>query len=101
VDEDGLARRGVLVRHLVMPGMLDDTREIVRWLAALSPDTYVNIMDQYFPAWRAKTEERFREINRRVTPREVEEALALARAAGLWRFDARWRRMPGALRAGE
>jgi putative pyruvate formate lyase activating enzyme len=100
VDEDGLARRGVLVRHLVMPGMLDDTREIVRWLAALSPDTYVNIMDQYSPAWRAKTEARFHEINRRVTRREMDEALALARAAGLWRFDTRWRRMPTAPWAG-
>ena len=100
VDEDGLARRGVLVRHLVMPGMLDDTREIVRWLAALSPDTYVNIMDQYAPAWRAKTEARFHEINRRVTRREMDEALALARAAGLWRFDTRWRRMPTASWAG-
>lgn len=46
VDEHGVALRGVLVRHLVMPGMLDDTREILRWLAEeLSTDTYVNIMD--------------------------------------------------------
>jgi uncharacterized Fe-S radical SAM superfamily protein PflX len=46
VDEEGLALRGVLVRHLVMPGLLDDTHEIMHWLAALSPGTYVNVMDQ-------------------------------------------------------
>ena len=51
VDEEGLALRGVLVRHLVMPGLLDDTREIMHWLATtLSRDTYVNVMDQYYPA---------------------------------------------------
>ena len=46
VDEEGLALRGVLVRHLVMPGLLDDTHEIMHWLVALSPGTYVNVMDQ-------------------------------------------------------
>lgn len=94
VNEDGIALRGVLVRHLVMPAMLDDTREIMRWLAGLSPDTYVNIMDQYYPAYRAKTEEKFRDINRRISRTELDEAFAHARAAGLWRFDRRWRRMP-------
>jgi len=48
---DGLARRGVLVRHLVMPGQLDETRAIMGWLATeLSPDTYVNVMAQYRPS---------------------------------------------------
>ncbi len=94
VNEDGLAVRGVLVRHLVMPGMLDDTREIMRYLAGLSKDTYLNIMDQYYPAWRAKTEERFRDINRRPFRRELQEAYDHAKAAGLWRFDTRWRKMP-------
>ncbi|MDR7486548.1 MAG: radical SAM protein [Armatimonadota bacterium] len=93
VNEDGLAVRGVLVRHLVMPGMLDDTREIMRYLAGLSRDTYVNVMDQYTPAWRARSEERFQDINRRVFRREMDEAYACAREAGLWRFDTRWRRV--------
>ncbi len=91
VDEDGLAVRGLLVRHLVMPGLLDETREIVRWLAGLSVDTYVNLMDQYYPAWKAKTDPRYAEINRRVFRREMEEAFWMAREAGLWRFDTRWR----------
>lgn len=93
VDEDGLALRGVLVRHLVMPGRLDDTREIVRWLANLSPDTYLNLMDQYYPAWKAETNPRFAEINRRLTRPELIEAMKLAESAGLWRLDDRWRDM--------
>ena len=94
VDENGLALRGVIVRHLVMPGLLDDTGEIVRWLAEeLSPDTYVNVMDQYYPAWKAKTEARFSEINRGICESEFEQALAYAQKAGLWRLDRRWRRV--------
>jgi putative pyruvate formate lyase activating enzyme len=92
VDENGLALRGVLVRHLVMPGLLDDTREIMRWLAQdLSRDTYVNVMDQYYPAHKAGTELRFAEINRSITGDEFCGAIQLARNAGLWRFDTRWR----------
>src|SRR5262249_51204966 len=83
-DEDGLALRGMLVRPLVMPGRLGDTREIVAWLAALGRDTYLNLMDQYYPAWKAKTISRFADINRRVTGPEMAEAMALARAARLW-----------------
>jgi putative pyruvate formate lyase activating enzyme len=92
VDEDGLALRGVLVRHLVMPGLLDDTREIMRWIAtALSRDTYVNVMDQYYPAHKAETEPRFAEINRHTSDSEFCRALEHARSASLWRFDTRWR----------
>jgi putative pyruvate formate lyase activating enzyme len=92
VDEEGLALRGVLVRHLVMPGLLDDTREIMRWLAGLlSRDTYVNVMDQYYPAWKAKNDPKFAEINRHLHDSEFEQALEHARAAGLWRLDTRWR----------
>jgi uncharacterized Fe-S radical SAM superfamily protein PflX/intein/homing endonuclease len=90
-DEDGLALRGVLVRHLVMPGRLGDTRQIAGWLAGLSRDTYLNLMDQYYPAWKAKTNPRFADINRRVTRPEMIEAVGLARTAGLWRLDDRWR----------
>lgn len=94
VNEDGLGLRGVIVRHLVMPGMLDDTREIMRYLAGLSTDTYVNVMDQYYPAYRAKTEEKFQDINRLIFRQELDEAYQHARAAGLWRYDTRWRRGP-------
>jgi putative pyruvate formate lyase activating enzyme len=94
VDENGLALRGVIVRHLLMPGLLDDTARILRWLACeLSPDTYVNVMDQYYPAWKAKTEAKFSDINRGIRGSELEQALAYAREAGLWRLDTRWRRV--------
>ncbi|MBI2925438.1 MAG: radical SAM protein [Verrucomicrobia bacterium] len=92
VDEDGVALRGVLVRHLVMPGLLEDTRAILRWLATeCSRDTFVNVMDQYRPAHKAAREPRFSEINRSLHGSEFEEAMEHARAAGLWRFDTRWR----------
>lgn len=91
VDERGVALRGVLVRHLVMPGMLDDSRRIMEFLAGLSSDTYVNLMGQYRPAWKVRTTDRFPEINRLPTSADIEQALAAAREAGLWRFDTRWR----------
>jgi putative pyruvate formate lyase activating enzyme len=92
-DEDGLALRGLLVRHLVMPGGLAGTGEVMRFLAEeVSPDTYVNVMDQYGPAGKVlELGRRYADIGRRVTSHEVSEAVALARAAGLWRLDQRWR----------
>ena len=74
-----------------MPGRLEDTRQIVGWLAGLSRDAYVNLMDQYYPAWKAKSNRRFADINRRLTRSEMTQAIGLARAAGLWRLDERWR----------
>jgi putative pyruvate formate lyase activating enzyme len=89
LGDDGLAVRGVLVRHLVMPGGLDDTREILQWIAReLGPDTYVNLMNQYYPAGKV-TGERFGEINRRLTPMEYLDAQTIARNAGLRRLDTR------------
>jgi putative pyruvate formate lyase activating enzyme len=89
MDADGIARRGVLLRHLVMPGMLDETRAILTWIAeTLGPDTYVNLMDQYHPAGKVSGEG-YAEINRRPTSRELEEARRFARDVGLTRLDAR------------
>jgi putative pyruvate formate lyase activating enzyme len=88
-DENGVAMRGVLVRHLVMPDGLAGTREIANFLAReLSPHTYVNVMAQYRPAGRV-TADRFTEIGRPIAPAEVAAALEQARAAGLYRFDGR------------
>jgi putative pyruvate formate lyase activating enzyme len=99
VSEHGLAVRGLLVRHLVMPGLLEDTRDIMHWIAGLSLDTYVNVMGQYYPAWKAKTDEKYRDINRKVDAGEMETVYADARAAGLWRFDRRWRSSTDPIRA--
>ncbi len=94
-DEKGLARRGVLVRHLVMPGGLAGTREIMRFLMQeVSPDTYVNIMDQYSPAGQVSPT-KYSEICRRPSPTEILEARQIARQEGLHRFD---ERRPSALR---
>jgi len=88
-DGDGIARRGVLVRHLVMPGLAEDRRSIFRFLAEeISPETYVNIMAQYRPAGDGA---RYAALRRRPTPDEIEEAYAAARACGLSRFDRRTR----------
>ena len=88
-DENGLAKRGVLVRHLVMPGEIAGTESIMRFLAEeVSRDTYVNVMDQYYPAGRVN-ESQFVEINRRVSSAEYARALEAARGAGLWRIDGR------------
>ncbi len=88
-DENGLAKCGVLVRHLVMPGGIAGSEAILRFLAgAVSPDTYVNVMKQYYPAGRVGAE-KFVEINRLISDREYESALEAARRAGLWRLDER------------
>ena len=92
---DGLARRGVLVRHLVMPGLVEEAAAIFQWLASeLSPDTYVNIMAQYQPEYQVGSladdgRKRYEEINRRPPRSELDDTYAAARRAGLWRFDER------------
>jgi putative pyruvate formate lyase activating enzyme len=89
IDEDGLARRGLLIRHLVMPGCLDETRSILEWIASeLGRDTYVNLMDQYYPAGKVNATT-YSEINRRLTGVEFDEARQIAAALGLRRLDTR------------
>jgi putative pyruvate formate lyase activating enzyme len=89
MDEKGLAKRGVLVRHLVMPGDVAGTAAIMHFLAEeVSPDTYVNVMAQYRPEGKVSYE-KYREINRPIIADELEEAYGVAREAGLWRFDER------------
>ncbi|MBN1451069.1 MAG: radical SAM protein [Anaerolineales bacterium] len=87
LDERGLARRGVLVRHLVMPEGIAGTESVAGFLAnELSPDTYVNLMAQYHPAGKVSSTA-FNEINRRITHAEFNQALQAARRTGLHRFD--------------
>jgi putative pyruvate formate lyase activating enzyme len=93
IDEDGLAKRGLLIRHLVMPDDIAGTGEVMRWIAQeLSPTTYVNVMPQYYPAGKVTSSE-FPEINRRVTAVEYERAVDQAWRAGLKRLDSR-RQLP-------
>ncbi len=90
IDANGLATRGVLIRHLVMPGGLEETRAILEWIAQeLGPDSYVNLMDQYRPAGRVCAEH-FPELNRRLTSSEYRSALEIAESLSL-RLDRRHR----------
>ncbi len=85
LDTRGIARRGLLVRHLVLPGGVAGTEEVMRFLAEeVSRDTYVNIMDQYRPCYRA---DEVPEIDRRPTAEEVRAAVEAARRHGIRRLD--------------
>lgn len=85
ISNEGIATRGLLVRHLVMPGMLEDTARIVSFLAReISRDTYVNVMAQYRPEYLANEHP---PLDRPLSRKEWREALGLAREAGLHRFD--------------
>jgi len=109
---DGIAKKGILLRHLVMPGKEDEGKEIVRWLAEnISKDMYIHIMEQYHPdahvgkpkrttgraseivepggtkpTLNARSEVRYADINRAVNEQEVSSVRKAAEDAGLWRF---------------
>lgn len=87
IDERGLATRGVLVRHLVLPNNLAGTGEIMRFLAEeISPNTYLNLMDQYHPAYNAHL---YPKLNRPIKSQEYEIVVSQARTAGMIRLDVR------------
>jgi putative pyruvate formate lyase activating enzyme len=84
LDNAGVAVRGLLVRHLVLPEGLADTRRAMEYLATeLSTETFVNVMDQYYPAYRAHQHSA---LNRRLKPQEFRRAVEAARDAGLHRL---------------
>lgn len=85
IDSRGIALRGLLVRHLVLPGGMAGTGEVVRFIAEeISKNTYINIMDQYHPCYKAFEHP---PLNRRITRQEYAEAVQLALDAGLKRID--------------
>jgi len=85
IDRDGLAVRGLIVRHLVLPGGLAATQEVMRFIASeISKDTFVNIMDQYYPCAGVAPRSR---LGRRITPEEFAAAREIAREEGLTRLD--------------
>jgi len=88
-DERGVALKGLLVRHLVMPNDAARSEDVMRFLAdEISTETYVNVMDQYRPCGEAHKDP---SIRRRITAEEYERALDAARRAGLTRLDSRQR----------
>ncbi|MFZ5646720.1 MAG: radical SAM protein [Bacillota bacterium] len=81
VDTRGIAYRGLLVRHLVLPNNLAASDKVIGFLAEeISKNTFINIMDQYYPAHRAF---RYEELSRRITPAEYKEAISFAQKVGL------------------
>ena len=93
---DGIAKKGLLVRHLVMPGKEDEGVQIMNWLAsALGKDVFVNVMEQYHPdahvgkpvrGSKSEDAKRYGEINRPASSDEIGIVQKAARDAGLWRF---------------
>jgi putative pyruvate formate lyase activating enzyme len=89
LDERGMARRGLILRHLIMPGLLEETEAILRFVAAeLGTGTYVNLMGQYYVSGKVGENGQHEEIARGIYRDEYEQALALARELGL-RLDPR------------
>jgi putative pyruvate formate lyase activating enzyme len=85
VDERGIALRGLIIRHLVMPNNIAGTEKFVQFVAQkLTRSTYVNIMGQYHPEYKAR---QIPELSRRLTMGEYHQAVAWAREAGLTRLD--------------
>ena len=82
VDERGIACRGLLVRHLVLPDDLAGSKEVLEFIASLSRNTYVNIMDQYRPCGEAH---KYKELSRRPNSIECFKAVDMARKLGLHR----------------
>lgn len=88
--KDGLMYRGLMIRHLVMPNRVAGTKEVLDWIAAHLPkDTYVNLMSQYTPLYKAH---QYPEIARRITREEYLEVVDHAKALGLANLDIQgWR----------
>jgi putative pyruvate formate lyase activating enzyme len=88
INEQGLATRGLLVRHLVLPNGLAGTPEVTCFLSEkISRDTYLNLMDQYRPDYKAH---QIPELNRRITSQEYHQSIQIANRAALFRLDQRY-----------
>ena len=81
LDKTGVARSGLIVRHLVLPEGLSGTKKILHFIAReISPHTYISLMAQYFPAYQAG---QFPPLSRRIDKEEYREALQILREEGL------------------
>jgi len=79
-DKNGIAYKGILVRHLVLPNDISTTKQVLKFLKNVSPDMHVNIMAQYYPYYNAFD---YPEISRRITTKEYFDALDYAEKIGL------------------
>ncbi|MEG6570661.1 radical SAM protein [Thermoanaerobacterium thermosaccharolyticum] len=72
-DNDGIMKKGIIIRHLILPGKLDETKEILKWIRDNLPkEIYVSLMGQYTPFYNAN---KYQELNRRISNKEYEEAI--------------------------
>ncbi|MBR9997962.1 MAG: hypothetical protein KFF73_03280 [Cyclobacteriaceae bacterium] len=83
IDDEGIAERGLIVRHLILPENLGNTVDVIDFVRDLSVNTYFNLMDQYWPAYHAHNDPR---LGRRITGKELEKALHHAESVGLTRI---------------
>ncbi len=82
IDDEGIIQRGIIIRHLILPGNISGTDKIMKFIAEnLSKDTYISLMSQYMPCYKAS---QFKEINRRITYQEYEEAQGTMHKYGLY-----------------
>ncbi|MCX8082022.1 MAG: radical SAM protein [bacterium] len=82
VNTEGIAEKGLLVRHLVLPNHISNSENVLKFIAGLSKNTYINIMDQYRPCGKADL---YPEINRKPTFQEFKEVIKIAKSLGLYR----------------
>ncbi len=81
MDDHGIAKRGLIVRHLVLPGGISGTEQVMKFLAEdVSKDVYISLMSQYFPAFKCAEHP---EINRRISEEEYDEAYDIKMKYGL------------------
>jgi putative pyruvate formate lyase activating enzyme len=81
VDADGIAQKGLIVRHLIFPNRIAGSEESLRWLVeGVSPHVAVSVMSQYYPTHRAY---KYEELNRKITPQEYQEVVDLAEKLGI------------------
>ena len=74
INENGVMEKGVIVRHLVLPGHIENSKKILKWLKEnTNKENYVSIMAQYFPTYLAKEKEEYKDINRKLTKDEWKE----------------------------
>lgn len=84
-DKEGIMHKGLMIRHLVMPNNVGGTDKVLEWIAANLPkDTYVNLMSQYRPMYKA---DQYPEIARRLFRREYDEAVNAAQKTGLTNLE--------------
>jgi putative pyruvate formate lyase activating enzyme len=84
IIENGIAKRGLIVRHLVLPYGSAGTKEVAKFIASISKNTYLNVMAQYRPCGYAY---KFEKLSRNINSQEYEEALSIVKEEGLYRLD--------------